>query len=71
MTTDAAQDPGALIEAYYERGLDRRPAGGAADATRRIAAMLAAAAAEGHEVLGEIAGRNTEVVAPRRSRSTR
>ena len=63
MTTDAAeQDPGALIEAYYEQGwTDGLPVVPPSDAS--IEAMLAAGGFRGDEVIGEIAGRNTEVVA--------
>ena len=62
MTTDAAQDPGELIEAYYEQGwTDGLPVVPPSDAS--IEAMLAAGGFRGDEVIGEIAGRNTEVVA--------
>jgi hypothetical protein len=59
---DQAADPAALIEAYYDAGwTDGLPVVPPSDAS--IAAMLAAAGLEGHEVLGEIPGRNTVVVA--------
>ena len=62
MTTDAAQDPGELIEAYYEQGwTDGLPVVPPSDAS--VEAMLAAGGFRGDEVIGEIAGRNTEVVA--------
>jgi len=62
MTTDAAQDPGELIEAYYEAGwTDGLPVVPPSDAS--VEAMLAAGGFRGNEVIGEIAGRNTEVVA--------
>jgi hypothetical protein len=63
MTTDAAeQDPGALIEAYYEQGwTDGLPVVPPSDAS--IEAMLAAGGFRGDELIGEIPGRNTEVVA--------
>ena len=62
MTTDAAQDPGELIEAYYEQGwTDGLPVVPPSDAS--VEAMLAAGGFRGNEVIGEIAGRNTEVVA--------
>ena len=60
---DEAADPAALIEAYYERGLDRRPAGGAADATRPSRRCWPAAGLDGDEDLGEITGRNAVVSA--------
>jgi hypothetical protein len=62
VTTDAAPDPGALIEAYYEAGwTDGLPVVPPTDAS--VEAMLAAGGLRGNEVLGEIAGRNTAVVA--------
>jgi hypothetical protein len=57
-----AADPAALIEAYYDAGwTDGLPVVPPSDAS--IAATLAAAGLEGHERLGEIPGRNVEVVA--------
>jgi hypothetical protein len=62
VTTDAAPDPRALIEAYYEAGYtDGLPVVPPSDES--IEAMLAAGGFRGDEVLGEIAGRNTVVVA--------
>src|ERR1700752_15779 len=62
MTTDAAQDPSELIEAYYAQGwTDGLPVVPPSDAS--IEAMLAAGGFRGNEVIGEIVGRNTEVVA--------
>jgi hypothetical protein len=59
---DEAADPAALIEAYYEAGwTDGLPVVPPSDAS--IAAMLAAAGLQGPELLGEIPGRNTEVIA--------
>jgi len=59
---DEATDPAALIEAYYDAGwTDGLPVVPPSDAS--IAAMLAAAGLRGDEILGEIAGRNTEVLA--------
>jgi hypothetical protein len=59
---DEAVDPAALIEAYYEAGwTDGLPVVPPSD--RSIAAMLAAAGLRGHERLGEIPGRNLEVIA--------
>lgn len=59
---DEAADPAALIEAYYDAGwTDGLPVVPPSD--RSIAAMLKAAALAGHERLGEIPGRNTEVIA--------
>jgi len=59
---DEATDAAALIEAYYEQGwTDGLPVVPPSDAS--ILAMLSAAGLAGHEVLGEIAGRNTEVIA--------
>src|SRR5437868_9899019 len=55
-------DPGALIEAYYDAGwTDGLPVVPPTDAS--IADMLKGACLRGDEVLGEIAGRNTVVVA--------
>ena len=60
MTTAAAPD--ALIEAYYDSGwTDGLPVVPPTDAS--VAAMLAAGGLRGDEVIGEIAGRNTVVVA--------
>ncbi|HEU4370652.1 MAG TPA: hypothetical protein VFV05_20715 [Methylomirabilota bacterium] len=62
VTTDAAQDPRALIEAYYDAGYtDGLPVVPPSDAS--IEAMLAAGGFRGDEVIGEIAGRNTVVTA--------
>ena len=59
---DEAADPAALIEAYYDAGwTDGLPVVPPSDAS--IAAMLAAAGLDGSEVLGEIPGRNTVVIA--------
>ena len=59
---DEAADPAALIEAYYDAGwTDGLPVVPPSDAS--IAATLAAASLQGHEVLGEIPGRNTEILA--------
>src|SRR5499433_3015377 len=59
---DEATDPAALIEAYYDAGwTDGLPVVPPSDAS--IAATLAAAGLRGDEILGEIAGRNTEVIA--------
>jgi hypothetical protein len=59
---DEAADPAALIEAYYDAGwTDGLPVVPPSD--RSIAATLAAAGLVGHEVLGEIPGRNVEVIA--------
>jgi len=59
---DEATDPAALIEAYYDAGwTDGLPVVPPSDAA--IAATLAAAGLEGPELLGEIPGRNTEVIA--------
>src|SRR5216684_4089404 len=59
---DEATDAAALIEAYYEAGwTDGLPVVPPSDAS--IAAMLAAAGLQGHELLGEIPGRNIEVIA--------
>ena len=62
VTTEATPDPSALIEAYYDAGYtDGLPVVPPSDAS--IEAMLAAAGLRGDEVIGEIAGRNTVVVA--------
>ena len=59
---DTAQDPRALIEAYYEAGwTDGLPVVPPSEAS--IDAMLAAGGFRGDEVIGEIPGRNTVVVA--------
>ena len=59
---DEAADPAALIEAYYNAGwTDGLPVVPPSDAS--IAATLAAAGLQGHEVLDEIPGRNVEVIA--------
>jgi hypothetical protein len=56
------QDPRELIEAYYEAGwTDGLPV--VPPSTASIAAMLAAGGLRGDEVIGEIPGRNTVVVA--------
>lgn len=55
-------DPASLIEAYFERGwTDGLPV--VPPTEKSIAEMLAGAALRGDEELGEIAGRNTVVVA--------
>jgi hypothetical protein len=55
-------DPGELIEAYFERGwTDGLPV--VPPTEKSVAAMLAGAGLRGDEVLGEIPGRNTIVVA--------
>src|SRR5215475_7063227 len=55
-------DPASLIEAYFERGwTDGLPV--VPPTEKSIAEMLAGAALRGDEPLGEIAGRNTVVVA--------
>ena len=55
-------DPTSLIEAYFERGwTDGLPV--VPPTEKSIAEMLAGAALRGDEALGEIAGRNTVVVA--------
>jgi hypothetical protein len=60
--TDAGVEPHVLIEAYYDAGwTDGLPVVPPTEAT--VAAMLAGAGLKGHEVLGEIAGRNTVVTA--------
>src|SRR5256886_4783335 len=57
-----APDPAALIEAYYDAGwTDGLPVVPPTEAS--IADMLKGAGLRGDEVLGEIAGRNTVVVA--------
>jgi hypothetical protein len=62
VTTDAAQDPRELIEAYYEAGwTDGLPVVPPTDAS--VEAMLAAGGLRGDEIIGEIPGRNTVVVA--------
>jgi hypothetical protein len=62
VSTDAAPDAAQLIEAYYEAGYtDGLPVVPPTDVS--VEAMLAAGGFKGNEVLGEIAGRNTEVVA--------
>src|SRR6267142_100222 len=59
---DEAADPAAVIEAYYDAGwTDGLPVVPPSDTS--IAATLAAAGLEGPELLGEIPGRNTEVIA--------
>ncbi|HEX2439489.1 MAG TPA: hypothetical protein VHT71_14365 [Methylomirabilota bacterium] len=60
--TDAGVEPHVLIEAYYDAGwTDGLPVVPPTEAT--VAAMLAGAGLKGHEILGEIAGRNTVVTA--------
>src|SRR5262245_56084492 len=55
-------DPASLIEAYFERGwTDGLPV--VPPTEKSVAEMLAGGALRGDEVLGEIAGRNTVVVA--------
>ncbi len=55
-------DPAELIEAYYEHGwTDGLPVVPPSD--KSVTAMLASAGLRGDEVIGEIAGRNTIVVA--------
>ena len=62
VTTDAAQDPRELIEAYYDAGwTDGLPVVPPTDAS--VEAMLAAGGLRGDEIIGEIAGRNQVVVA--------
>jgi hypothetical protein len=59
---DAAQDPRELIEAYYRAGwTDGLPVVPPSDAS--IEEMLAAGGFRGDEIIGEIPGRNTVVVA--------
>lgn len=59
---DEPADAARLIEAYYDAGwTDGLPVVPPSD--RSIAAMLGAAGLEGHERLGEIPGRNTQVMA--------
>src|SRR5262245_50957289 len=66
---DEAADPAALIEAYYDAGwTDGLPVVPPSDAS--IAATLAAAGLQGHEILGEIPGRNTEVIAEKAAINT-
>jgi hypothetical protein len=58
----SAQDPRELIEAYYEAGwTDGLPV--VPPSTASIDAMLAAGGLRGDEIIGEIPGRNTVVVA--------
>ena len=60
--TAAGPEPHVLIEAYYDAGwTDGLPVVPPTDAS--VAAMLAGAGLRGHEVLGEIPGRNTVVTA--------
>jgi hypothetical protein len=60
--TAAGPEAHVLIEAYYDAGwTDGLPVVPPTEAT--VAAMLAAAGLRGHEVLGEIPGRNTVVTA--------
>jgi hypothetical protein len=60
--TSAAPEPHVLIEAYYDAGwTDGLPVVPPTEAS--VAAMLAGAGLRGHEVLGEIPGRNTVVTA--------
>src|SRR5262245_66439170 len=62
MTSTGDPDPASLIEAYFERGwTDGLPV--VPPTEKSIAEMLAGAALRGDEPLGEIAGRNTVVVA--------
>jgi hypothetical protein len=62
VTTDAAQDPQELIEAYYDAGwTDGLPVVPPTDAS--VEAMLAAGGFRGDEVIGEIPGRNQVVTA--------
>jgi hypothetical protein len=66
---DEAADPAALIEAYYDAGwTDGLPVVPPSNAS--IAATLAAASLQGHEVLGEIPGRNVEVIADKAAINT-
>lgn len=61
-TFDEASDASALIEAYYDAGwTDGLPV--VPPTEKSVAAMLAAAALKGDEVLGEIPSRNTVVTA--------
>jgi hypothetical protein len=61
-TSDQTSDPAALIEAYYDAGwADGLPV--VPPTEKSVAAMLAAAALKGDEVLGEIPSRNTVVTA--------
>jgi hypothetical protein len=58
----AETDPASLIEAYFERGwTDGLPV--VPPTEKSVAEMLAGGALRGDEILGEIAGRNTVVVA--------
>ena len=58
----AEPDPASLIEAYFERGwTDGLPV--VPPTEKSVAEMLAGGALRGDEILGEIAGRNTVVVA--------
>jgi hypothetical protein len=60
--TSAAPEPHVLIEAYYDAGwTDGLPVVPPTEAS--VATMLSAAGLKGHEVLGEIPGRNTVVIA--------
>jgi hypothetical protein len=62
VTPTGDPDPASLIEAYFERGwTDGLPV--VPPTEKSIAEMLAGAALRGDETLGEIAGRNTVVVA--------
>src|SRR5262245_35791282 len=62
MSPAADPDPASLIEAYFERGwTDGLPV--VPPTEKSIAEMMAGAALRGDEALGEIAGRNTVVVA--------
>ena len=62
MSPSAEPDPASLIEAYFERGwTDGLPV--VPPTEKSVAEMLAGGALRGDEVLGEIAGRNTVVVA--------
>ena len=59
---DAASDPAALIEAYYEAGwTDGLPV--VPPTEKSVTDMLAGAGLRGDEVIGEIPGRNARVVA--------
>jgi len=60
--TSAAPEPHVLIEAYYDAGwTDGLPVVPPTEAS--VATMLSATGLKGHEVLGEIPGRNTVVIA--------
>ena len=62
MSPGAEPDPASLIETYFERGwTDGLPV--VPPTEKSVAEMLAGAALRRDEVLGEIAGRNTVVVA--------